>query len=125
MSQECEGICHGWLDRSNCTTYRYRKITRGYSNGDRDNWQVLGRSLVVEDRLKTQRTWLWGEKSGRAALELSFAAGMQRLETKFLPVSWQEAEIIFSARLPVTIGFYCYREKQIRFSAPQGFLKYY
>jgi hypothetical protein len=39
----------------------------------RDRWLVLGQRVEEEDRLRVQRTWLWGTNGGRAALALSFA----------------------------------------------------
>jgi len=39
----------------------------------RDRWLVLGQRVEEEDRLRVQRTWLRGSKTGRAALVLSFA----------------------------------------------------
>ena len=39
----------------------------------RDTWQVLGQRVEEEDRLRVQRTWLWGRTTSRPALVLSFA----------------------------------------------------
>ena len=39
----------------------------------RDDWQVLGQRIYEADKLRVQRSWLYGEKSGRDALVLSFA----------------------------------------------------
>ncbi|MBX9688501.1 MAG: SWIM zinc finger family protein [Candidatus Obscuribacterales bacterium] len=61
----------------------------------RDNWQVMGQRLEIEERLKTQRTWLRGEESGRWALILSFAHGVQPLDQSFSTGSTQDAELVF------------------------------
>jgi hypothetical protein len=50
-----------------------------------DRWQVAGRSDTHEDRLVVRRTWLRGERCGRWAMILSFAAYGQSLDTS-LPV---------------------------------------
>src|SRR5690606_3317990 len=39
-----------------------------------DVWAVLGQYITDEDRLRVQRSWLWGLKTRRAALVLQFAA---------------------------------------------------
>jgi hypothetical protein len=46
----------------------------------RDNWAVLGQVVIDDDRLRSQRTWLRGEQSGRDALILAFAATGQVLD---------------------------------------------
>jgi len=52
-------------------------------DGIRDEWGVVGRNTFEEDRLRVQRTWLWGRVSGRPALLLHFApAGTARNEGK-------------------------------------------
>lgn len=48
-----------------------------------DTWTVLGQRVEQEEQLRVQRTWLWGERSQRAALVLQFAAGAQPFETSF------------------------------------------
>jgi len=42
-------------------------------DGVRDRWGVVGRRVTEEDRLRVQRTWLWGSETGRGALLLHFA----------------------------------------------------
>jgi SWIM zinc finger len=63
--------------------------------GVRDRWAVLGQRVEVEDRLRVQRTWLWGQQSGRAALILTAAHVSQPLETSLLPGTWLEADLVF------------------------------
>lgn len=43
----------------------------------RDIWLVAGQSIEQEERLRVQRTWLWGASTGRAALDLQFSAAGQ------------------------------------------------
>jgi len=51
--------------------------------GVRDQWAVVGRRITEDDRLRVQRTWLWGRETRRGALLLHFApAGAVRSETK-------------------------------------------
>ena len=38
-----------------------------------DRWTVLARVVIEQERLRVQRTWLWGDRSGRPALLLDFA----------------------------------------------------
>ena len=47
---------------------------------DTDTWVVAGRSDTREDRIEVRRTWLHGERSGRWAMVLSFAAYRQSLD---------------------------------------------
>ncbi|MBX7223962.1 MAG: SWIM zinc finger family protein [Blastocatellia bacterium] len=64
--------------------------------GVRDVWEVLGQRIEEEDRLRTQRTWLRGETTGRFALVLSFAAfSSQPLDKSLVPNTSLEAELVF------------------------------
>src|SRR5262245_20555453 len=64
-------------------------------DGMRDRWLVLGQRVEEEDRLRAQRIWLWGERSGRAALILSFAHAQQPLDASFVTGAVIEAELVF------------------------------
>jgi hypothetical protein len=64
-------------------------------DGTRDRWLVLGQRVEEEDRLRVQRVWLWGERSGRAALVLHFAHGQQPLDASFIMGAAPEAELVF------------------------------
>ena len=64
-------------------------------DGTRDRWLVLGQRVEEEDRLRVQRIWLWGERSGRAALVLHFAYGQQPLDASFVTGAAPEAELVF------------------------------
>jgi hypothetical protein len=48
---------------------------------DTDRWHVLGRSDTREDRIEVRRCWLRGERTGRWAMLLAFAAYQQALDT--------------------------------------------
>jgi hypothetical protein len=50
-----------------------------------DVWAVLGRRLLVGERLAVQRTWLWGTSLRRWALLLEFAAGGRSIERRLSP----------------------------------------
>ncbi|HEX7862751.1 MAG TPA: SWIM zinc finger family protein [Verrucomicrobiae bacterium] len=65
--------------------------------GVRDSWIVLGQRILGDDeRLRTQRTWLSGKKSGRMALCLSFSAGAnQPFDISLVPGTTIDAEIVF------------------------------
>ncbi len=65
--------------------------------GVRDRWIVLGQRVEEEDRLRSQRRWLWGEQTGRAALVLHFAHGSQPLDTSLVPGTVVDAELAFFA----------------------------
>lgn len=53
--------------------------------GVTDLWFVAGQRVEDEDRLRVQRTWLFGQQSGRTALILQFAAPKQSF-AQALPV---------------------------------------
>jgi hypothetical protein len=61
-----------------------------------DHWTVLAQCLEQEERLRTQRTWLFGTQSKRFALCLSFsAAPNQPLDVSLVPGTMVEAELVF------------------------------
>lgn len=63
--------------------------------GVRDHWAVLAQSVEDKDRLRVQRTWLWGEKTNRPALLLQFAATGQNFDVGLVPNTLVEAELAF------------------------------
>jgi len=66
-----------------------------------DAWWVLGQWVEDEERLRVQRTWLWGLSSGRRALVLHFSAAGQPFPGSFAPGTVLEAELaFFPAALP-------------------------
>lgn len=60
---------------------------------DTDHWVVAGRSDTREDRIEVRRHWLRGERSGRWALVLSFAAYRQSLDTSLAVGSVVHADL--------------------------------
>jgi hypothetical protein len=63
--------------------------------GLRDRWLVLGQRVEDEEHLRVQRTWLWGQRSERPALLLSFAAPGQPLDRSLMPGMALDAELVF------------------------------
>ena len=61
----------------------------------RDQWAVLGHVDVVDYRLTSRRVWLRGERSGRWAVLLSFAAGGASLDSTVLPGVTIDADLHF------------------------------
>jgi hypothetical protein len=70
-------------------------------DGVHDQWAVVGRRVFEEDRLRVQRTWLWGRNVRRGALVLHFAPlGPTRTETKpvdptFVPGTAFDGTLVF------------------------------
>ncbi len=65
-------------------------------NGIQDHWLVLGQCIEQEERLRTQRTWLFGARSQRFALCLSFsAAPNQPLDVSLVPGAVIDADLVF------------------------------
>ena len=60
-----------------------------------DRWAVLARVVIEQERLRVQRTWLWGEAAGRPALLLDFAPPGAPLEPRPAPGMAFEAELAF------------------------------
>jgi hypothetical protein len=61
----------------------------------RDEWLVLGQRVEPEERLRVQRTWLWGRQSQRPALLLHFAHGNQAFEFSLPGGVAIDAEVVF------------------------------
>jgi hypothetical protein len=61
----------------------------------RDHWMVLGQKIEEEDRLRTIRTWLLGQASGRAALLLEFSYTGQPLKSTLIPGLRFDADLVF------------------------------
>ena len=60
-----------------------------------DHWLVLGRTTELDDKITTQRNWLYGYESGRFALVLNFAYQSTAIETPLLPGTVAESELAF------------------------------
>lgn len=63
--------------------------------GVRDCWQVLGSRVEQEERLRAQRTWLWGVSTNRPAMILQFAHGHQPLDASLVTGTKFDAELTF------------------------------
>jgi len=64
--------------------------------GVRDRWVVVGQRVEEEDRLRVQRTWLFGATCKRPALYLSFSTGPnQPLDVSLLSGTTLDAELVF------------------------------
>jgi hypothetical protein len=61
----------------------------------RDRWLVSGQRIYQEDRMRVQRTWLLGDKTGRAAMLLDFAVGTAGFKTNLLPGTIIQADVCF------------------------------
>ncbi|HEY9638015.1 MAG TPA: SWIM zinc finger family protein [Coleofasciculaceae cyanobacterium] len=60
-----------------------------------DRWSILGQRVEEQDNLRSQRTWLQGQDTGKAALVLNYAYGNQPLDTSLMPGTVIEAELGF------------------------------
>ncbi|PDW01123.1 hypothetical protein A9Q02_07860 [Candidatus Chloroploca asiatica] len=60
-----------------------------------DQWLVLGRRIEDEERLRVQRTWLWGMTGQRSALVLSFSTAYTPLDQSLVPGSFFAGELVF------------------------------
>jgi SWIM zinc finger len=63
--------------------------------GIRDEWLVVGQQLETDDKIRVQRTWLYGKQTGRDALSLHFAHQTQPLDTSFVAGTVVEAEAVY------------------------------
>ena len=58
----------------------------------RDRWLVVGTRVTEEDRLRVQRTWLWGASEQAAALVLDFAPPGRPIECALMPgTAWMRS----------------------------------
>ena len=70
----------------------------------RDRWLILGQRVEEQDSLRTQRTWLWGEDTQKAALVLNYAYGNQPLDTSLIPGTVIHAELgFFESAYPLRV----------------------
>lgn len=68
-------------------------ISRGEKIADR--WQILGQRVSSDDRLRTQRTWLFGTATGRYGMVLQFAHGSRSFENQYVLGTTTEATLAF------------------------------
>jgi hypothetical protein len=67
----------------------------GHGDLVEDDWIVLGQRLVQDERVRVQRTWLTGVRTGREALVLQFSAGGTTFPETFVPGTHGEAVLAF------------------------------
>ncbi len=60
-----------------------------------DSWVVVGQWVDDEGRIRTQRSWLVGRETGRAALVLQFSAGGQPFPESIVPGGEQRATLVY------------------------------
>ncbi len=60
-----------------------------------DRWQVLGQVVVDDERLRTRRTWLVGQRTARRALVLDFAAGSASMDASLVAGMEFDGELSF------------------------------
>lgn len=63
--------------------------------GVADRWWVVAQQTEENENLRTQRSWLFGEKTERLALVLYFAAAAQPLEISLVPGTCVDADLVF------------------------------
>ncbi|MGD9644666.1 MAG: SWIM zinc finger domain-containing protein [Pirellulales bacterium] len=63
--------------------------------GVADLWQVVAQEVELEDRLRVQRTWLYGAKTERVAQVLQFAHGAAAFDNTLSPGTEFEGELVF------------------------------
>jgi hypothetical protein len=61
----------------------------------RDSWAVVAQLTTEDDRLRSQRTWLRGEETGRDALILAFAPAGQLLDPGVVFGTHVDADLVF------------------------------
>jgi len=61
----------------------------------RDHWLVLARRDLDQDRIRTRRAWLRGQRTGRTALVLSFAASGELLDDSLAVGTEIDADLAF------------------------------
>jgi hypothetical protein len=60
-----------------------------------DHWLVAGQIIEGDDSLRVRRVWLFGKRTGQAALILDFAAGRSSFEENYMTGQCYEAELIY------------------------------
>lgn len=60
-----------------------------------DSWIVIGQWIDDDDRIRSQRSWVLGRKTGRMALVLQFAVGGQPFGESIVPGSEQTGTLVF------------------------------
>jgi len=65
------------------------------AEGVSDVWYVIGQSTYTEDKLRVQKSFLWGGRNKRVAMILSFAHGTAPFDVLLIPGQFYEAEVVY------------------------------
>lgn len=60
-----------------------------------DRWSVVGQRLLQEERIAVQRSWLYGERTGRWAMVLAFSAANAPFDPLLVPGTAFEGPLAF------------------------------
>ena len=60
-----------------------------------DSWIIVGQWIDDDGRIRSQRSWVLGRKTGRMALVLQFAVGGQPFAESIIPGSEQTGKLVF------------------------------
>jgi hypothetical protein len=74
---------------------------------ERDRWYVFARSVTEDDRVRAQRSWLWGLGSGRIGVLVDFARPGTTFSWELWPGNVLEADVVRypgSAQLRVIVA---------------------
>jgi len=70
------------------------ELLSGAGESVQDLWLVVGQYNYTQDRLRVQKSWLWGKK-GQSALVLSFAHGNAPFDVMLIAGIFYHAELVF------------------------------
>ncbi len=70
------------------------ELLAGAGHSVDDFWLVVGQYNYTQDRLRVQKSWLWGKK-GQSALVLSFAHGNAPFDVMLIAGIFYQAELVF------------------------------
>jgi hypothetical protein len=87
------GLLQADLDQALGYTLAQEQVLQ--APGVQGQWLVLGHTLEHEAAIRTRRTWLREQSTGRSALLLGFAAGNQTLPAPWLVGQAYAAELVF------------------------------
>ena len=60
-----------------------------------DSWYVIGQSIYSEDKLRVQKSFLWGKNTNRIAMILSFAHGTAPFDVLLIPGNYYDGEVVY------------------------------
>jgi hypothetical protein len=85
-----------------------------------DDWVTIGQQVEEEERMRIQRTWFVGLRTGRTALHLQFSPGpLAPFSEHFVPGTHQEAEaVFFPSASPLRVKFTTREETAMAYRGP-------